>query len=85
VSDILHLRAVRICPAELKSLSTAALLSNAALYLRNAAATRGNAVSEVVSVELHHARQIIIYFSCTVSEWMGTVRRWFIHEVERFS
>jgi len=45
VSDVLHLRAVRICPAVLKSLSTAALLGNAALYLRNAVATRGNAVN----------------------------------------
>jgi len=44
---------VRICPAVLKSLSTAALLGNTALYLRNAVANRGNAVNEVVSVELH--------------------------------
>jgi len=51
LSDILQRLAVRICPAVLNSLSTAALLGNAALYFRNAAAIRGKAVSEAVSVD----------------------------------
>jgi len=43
---------VRICPAVLNSLSTAALLDGAALYVRNDAAVWGKASSEAVSVKL---------------------------------
>src|SRR6266536_4345384 len=49
VSDILHRLAVRICPAALNSLSTAALLGKAALYLQKDAETRGKAAKAVVS------------------------------------
>jgi len=51
VSVILQRPAVKVCPAVLNSLSTAALLAGAALYFRNAAAMLGNTISEAVSVE----------------------------------
>jgi len=41
VSDNLHLRGTNICPVQLNSLSTAALLGKGELYFRKASAKRG--------------------------------------------
>jgi hypothetical protein len=46
---MLHRLAIRICPAALNSLSTAALLGKAALYLQKAAANWGKVAKDVVS------------------------------------
>jgi len=66
VSDTLHLRGTNICPAQLNSLSTAALLGKGKLYVIKASAKHGQLSREVIVTSASTgSRQLYLrHFQC---------------------